>query len=391
MLVPATHTDPRQNREYMKYLKRILTTLVLSTFSLGIISTSDPMNTEFEPVEPALQYSAKSIIPHEIPDTISVMTWNVKFGGARLDFFIDCYDERVHLTSEELNSNLSNIAEKIRQADPDILLLQEMDIDSKRCAYLDMVQVVLDCTDLNYGVYGSQWKADLVPSRTLGRVNSGNATLSKWPLKNPTRYALPLREDQDPVTRYFYLKRNILIADVELGERSLTVLNTHLAAFAPAITREKQLKIVTDLVDSLRESNTPFLIGGDFNVIPPMATKRHNFEDILCGGDFDAGDFRQYERAMEPFYNKLTPAVTEAQLQNFEKLHFTHSAHRDFFWNRKVDYLFMSEGIKVDGSGSTHQCTASGGMETMSLSDHAPISAKITFSSNLEQGSVELL
>jgi endonuclease/exonuclease/phosphatase family metal-dependent hydrolase len=48
----------------------------------------------------------------------------------------------------------------------------------------------------------------------------------------------------------------------------------------------------------------------------------------------------------------------------------------DGFWNRKLDYLFTNGRFRVD-SAVTHQDTASGGLATMPLSDHAPISVTL--------------
>jgi len=65
------------------------------------------------------------------------------------------------------------LAAKITAMDADILLLQEVDTDSKRSAYIDQVQWLLDNTAMNYGVYASMWEVQFVPSDGLGRVNTG--------------------------------------------------------------------------------------------------------------------------------------------------------------------------------------------------------------------------
>ena len=57
--------------------------------------------------------------------------------------------------------------------------------------------------------------------------------------------------------------------------------------------------------------------------------------------------------------------------------YFTFTADGDGFWNRKLDYLFTN-GEFVAGSGLTHQDTSSGGVETLPLSDHAPVSVQLS-------------
>ena len=58
---------------------------------------------------------------------------------------------------------------------PNILLLQEVDVNSKRSCYIDQLQWLPDHTCFNYAVCGSQWKAQFIPSDGLGRMDEGNA------------------------------------------------------------------------------------------------------------------------------------------------------------------------------------------------------------------------
>ena len=121
----------------------------------------DPFDTQFRDVEPAERYRAKEV-PEEPPEAggaLKVMTWNIKFGGGRIRFFFECPGDRVIMKRSEVIDNLEGLAAKIRQVDPDILMLQEIDVDSKRVAGFDQLQWLLDHTGLTYGVYASQWRA----------------------------------------------------------------------------------------------------------------------------------------------------------------------------------------------------------------------------------------
>ncbi|MFB6263291.1 MAG: endonuclease/exonuclease/phosphatase family protein, partial [Bradymonadaceae bacterium] len=123
-------------------------------------------------------------------------TWNIKFAGDRIRFFYQCDGERVHMQRREVVDHLEGIARKIRQTDPDVLFLQEVDVDSKRSAYVDQVDWLLRHTDLSHAVYASQWNVPYVPKKWLGPVDSGNAILTKWPLDRARRIALPLIAEQ---------------------------------------------------------------------------------------------------------------------------------------------------------------------------------------------------
>jgi len=188
----------------------------------------DPFDTQFDEDEVNVSYyEASTKLNYSQPDTILVMTWNIKFGGARIEFFFDCVGDRSLITEEEVLENLENIATKIKQVDPDILLIQEIDILSKRTAYVDQMQWMFDNTNFDYGVYASSWKADYIASDGIGRVNSGNAIFSKWELKSAERVALPLRTDQAGYVKYFYLQRCIVKATCDINSKQIHFLNIH--------------------------------------------------------------------------------------------------------------------------------------------------------------------
>ena len=73
--------------------------------------------------------------------------------------------------------------------DADIVLLQ-VDIESKRSGFMDQVQFLLDNTNLNYGAYASVMEVDFVFSDGLGRINTGNAILSKFKLTEARELSL---------------------------------------------------------------------------------------------------------------------------------------------------------------------------------------------------------
>ena len=84
----------------------------------------------------------------------------------------------------------------IQEADPDILLLQEIELHSRRSAYYDMIQGVLDQTELNYGAYYETWHSRYIPSEGLGRMSLGNAIFSKYPITDSAKIAQVDRGDQ---------------------------------------------------------------------------------------------------------------------------------------------------------------------------------------------------
>lgn len=344
-----------------------------------LVAGCDPFHTTFDDVESAIEYEAAETDsdPLASPDEVLVMTWNIKFGGGRIEFFFGCHDDRVLMTEEEVYDNLDGVVRKIKQVDPDVLLLQEVDVSAKRSAYVDQLQYVLDHTGLNYGAYASQWRADYVPSDGIGPVDSGSAILSRWPIENGTRYALPLIGDQSAVKRYFWLRRNILIADVVVpGFGPLAVANTHTAAFSNDGTKREQLEIFKEKLDAIDADGRVFVAGGDLNTLPPGSKKVDDFPDQVCeGNDFEsAGDKRAEFAWMEPLLDTYQAAIPTETFAEDNERYFTFTSDKDGFWNRKLDYMFTNASFE---ESLVHQSVARGGLATMPLSDHAPMTAEL--------------
>lgn len=355
--------------------------LLFSLCLIWYVLSCEPLVTQFEDSEEGQMYTAKSLTPApESPDTLCVMTWNIRFGAGLIPWFGDSKGSRVILNDDEVIYNLNGIAAKIRSVQPDILLLQEVDIQSKRTAYIDQMQWLLDHTHLNYGAYAAVWKAQVIPSDGLGRMDMGTAVLSRWPITTAERIALPLRGDQDELTKYFYLRRNILKSKIALpGLDAFYAVNIHTCAFATDDTKKQQLDIFKSTLDELVAQNIPFVAGGDLNSLPPNATvldycivdKRD--DESFHGPDDDpqhkAGSWFGPEITwLQDLYDNYVAAVPLDEYGANESHYFTHTTDWTAPFDRKLDYLFAKIPW-IAGSDSTHQ-------DARQWSDHAPVSAR---------------
>ena len=342
----------------------------------------DPFRANFPAVEPAALYERRSGLrpkpPATAPETLRVMTWNIKYGGARIDFFYDGHGDRILMRAEEVLDHLEALAEKIRQVDPDILLLQEVDRASNRTALIDQVRWLLDHTPLIYGAYASQWRATLIPSRNLGRVDSGVAILSKWPLEDAERHALPLIEEQDAFTQYFFLRRCFVSARISCANLPpLRIICAHTSAFTAGQTKRAQIMELRAMMERSEALGERVVAGGDLNIMPPGSPRERDFEDVVpTEAAFQAADYTGQPEWMRPLYERFRCAIPLETYQAAPHLSYSHSTRGDVFWNRALDYLF-SNGEWVEGSAMVHQSEERGGLETMSRSDHAPLVAEL--------------
>jgi endonuclease/exonuclease/phosphatase family metal-dependent hydrolase len=319
------------------------------------------------------------------------MTWNIRFGAGRIPFFGDSCGDRVLMTETETLGYMDSIIVYINSTQPDILLLQEVDISSKRSAYVNQLQYILDHTYLNYAAYASMWNAEIIASDGLGKVDAGNAIFSRWEITDAERIKLPLRTDQDALTQYFYLRRNILKAKINIpAELDITLyaVNIHATAFATDDTKEKHIDKYEEVLDDLDSQGFIFVTGGDLNSVPPGADPTDFCMDDICSDesfhtDANGGPHREGSYfnnfvgepdLVQPFYASYSEAINLGSVEASE--HFTHSPWNTISgttedWDRKLDYLFTNyQDWSI--TGETHN-------NIRNISDHAPVSATLTF------------
>lgn len=351
--------------------------------ALVALPACDPFNTGFDATERGLLYRNVAAAAGPAPaGRIKVMTWNVKYAGARLRFFWECNGTRTLMSAAEVEANLDGLAERIRRYDPDLVLLQEVDTGrSKRAAYVDQVEGLLRRTGLGWAAYASQWKADYVPSDGIGPVDSGNAVLSRWPISSATRHALALKTESSALERYFYLHRNALevrVAVPELGE--LALVNVHAEAFSSDGTKRKHLERFKAIFDDLSAAGLRVIGGGDLNAIPPGSPQRERFaEDEGCtGGRFEPDQYVGEESWLDALYAAYQPEVTPAAFAADPGPWFTFVGDERFPLNRKLDHLFTN-GHWVPGTAQALQdqgALPAGQRPAWLLSDHVPVVAE---------------
>ena len=356
---------------------------IVCFFVIWITYSCEPLVTTFDDVEDAVLYKAQNSITSLAPENtpIKVMTWNIRFGIGRLPFFGDSCGDRSIFTEQEVLDALELIAAKIDEVNPDILLLQEVDRESKRTAYIDQVQWILDHTNLNYGAYASMWQAQVIPSDGIGRIDAGNVVMSKLEIESAQRIQLPLRTDQSSLTQMFYLRRNILKAKIAIPDQdSFYAVSVHATAFATDDTKQKHIDKFKEVLDEMAAAGDVFVAGGDLNSVPPGGETDYCDEDAceddVFHTDEDGGphlegsyfnNFENEPNLVKHLYDTYNSAIDSAVA--ITAAHNTHSTSGDSFWDRKLDYIFTNKNV-ASGSGITFQ-------EALQLSDHAPVGSAI--------------
>jgi endonuclease/exonuclease/phosphatase family metal-dependent hydrolase len=221
------------------------------------------------------------------------------------------------------------------------------------------------------------WEVQFVPSDGLGRVNTGNAILSRWPLSEAERIQLSLRGDQDDLVRAFYVRRNVLRAKVNYPGSLFWAVDIHASAFSNDDTKQKQYVEFKAVLDELDTQGEHFIAGGDLNQLPPGAVKNNYCDNDRCPGesteDDEGCDFSNETTWISALFDSYVPAVSLVNYLQDENSYFTHASTHDasderYQWNRKLDYLFTNTDW-VPRSTVTHQ-------DAVLESDHVAVAAK---------------
>lgn len=290
---------------------------------------------------------------------LRVVMWNIQFGAGRAHHFFYEGGEAVSVPEDEVRANLDGIAAWLREARPDVVLLQEVDRRSKRTGKLDQHELLRAELDLPCHVSTPYFKVPYVPAppgEHLGRVDMHLTALSRYRIDAATRHQLAMLQES-AVKRQFNLKRALLELELPTeGGPPLVLLNTHLSAYALGDgTLERQLAQLDDALARIEGEGRPWVLAGDLNALPP--------------GDDPARlgvDAKLYTTPspLAPLFAKRASAVPLTELQADPEPWHTYLPHGAAGPDRTLDYVFTG-GVAVHALGVRR--------DAGDLSDHTPV------------------
>ena len=205
---------------------------------------------------------------------LKVLSWNIQFAaGTACHFFYEGGSQVSVPEKATVHETLAVLAEIIAAYDPDVVLLQEVDRNSRRSWYID--EHVELCRLLpQYAAHASTWywQVPWVPTplvgEQLGRVDLHLSVMSKYAISSVRRVGLPAIHSDDCITRLFNLRRAVqLVAIATTDGSDVQILHTHLSAFTNGDgTVEAQVDVLRTLMAS---AGPRWLLAGDFNALPP--------------------------------------------------------------------------------------------------------------------------
>ncbi len=301
-------------------------------------------------------------------ESLRIMVWNVQYCASRRHHFFYDGGDAVHVPPEDVLSTVEAVADAIQAHDPDLVLLQEVDRDSARTGRVDQLGAILAGAPYGRWVAAPYHRVAYVPhppGQHLGRVDMELATLSRFELSYAKRIQLPLLREPF-YRRAFNLKRAVLEVTLPHDGGSLTVLNTHLSAFSFGDgTLEAQVGRIQRRLDELDRLDFPWILAGDFNMLPPGDDPVRLGDEAEMYADAD----NPIERLFDAGY-RAVPDPTEFEAD--PRRWYTYLPHGAEEADRTLDYVFVSEGIEVRSARVLS--------EYAEISDHLPLLVEVEVS-----------
>ncbi len=282
-------------------------------------------------------------------DTLTIMTYNLGYlSGMKNNLAVD-------MPEELFDENLEKARRLLDMYEPDIIGFQEIDFASSRSWNLNQLD------SLSTGYYQAyrsvNWDKRYVPfpywplKYHFGKMLSGQAILSKYPLSNEETVVLQKPINAPFYYNKFYLDRLVQIADVQVGDRVVKVMNVHLEAFDPE-TRESQAVIVKELFERYA-NDMPVILIGDFNA--SLWFESH------------------YDKTMKTITSAsgLSSATNKNVGGGVDEANFTFSSGAPY---QMIDYILYNPKFIQPIYSKVLQ-------EAGEISDHFPVIMKFTFTS----------
>lgn len=229
--------------------------------------------------------------------------------------------------------------EKLKELNPDVIVLQEIDFDADRTYRMNQLRYLAQGLEMPFGAYAVNWNKKYLPypywppNKHMGRMVSGQAILSKWPIvkQEITKFKKP------PYLfwyKWFYLDRLAQKVTLTVQNKEIIIWNLHLEAFHRQ-TRNQQANKLIKLIK--KEENPYQIIAGDFNA-PTLMEVENDLENAT--------------------YTVITEALLQSDME-FENLK-TYPSWKPV---EKLDHILFTKEFTLQKSGTLDLPT----------SDHLPI------------------
>lgn len=197
------------------------------------------------------------------PDQLTVVTYNVGYLSGMTN------QQAVAPDRALFDRNQATAIAALRAIQPDILALQEVDFDAHRSFRVNQQYAIASALAMPFAAIAVNWDKRYVPfpywppQAHYKAITSGQAVLSRYPIRRNERLVLEKVPSNPFYYNALYLDRVAQVAEVEISNQTLIVINVHLEAF-DSPTRHRQTEVVRQLAEDYGQ-RYPVILLGDFN------------------------------------------------------------------------------------------------------------------------------
>ena len=204
--------------------------------------------------------------------TYRVVSYNVGFGAYSDDysFFMDGGTESRARSEAAVRENLAGAVDEVLGLAPDLLLMEELDVDGTRSWHIDELALVKEALGGRYGysTFAQNYDSPYLFWPLLsphGANQAGIAVFSRFPIGSALRRSLPIEEG---FMKLVDLDRCYSVQRVPVSgtDRELALYALHLSAYTSdgAIANRQLEMLFADMLAEYEEG-TWTGAGGDFN------------------------------------------------------------------------------------------------------------------------------
>jgi len=341
----------------------ILGFLILAGIGIMWLSSREYKPADREPVPVATSLSLK---PARF-QPIELYIWNIGYAslGAKEDFFMDGGKGVRPVDAKSVEENLRAIQTFFAGVAPDIIFLQEIDVNSKRSYEINQVEYLSQAWK-GSSAFALNFKCPFVPvpfPDFIGKVESGLLILNSYSTSSAERISLP-----SPFSwpeRIAQLKRCLLVQRVPIqdnGGAELVLVNLHLEAYdSGGAGRIAQTRVLAEFLKAEYAKGNYCVAGGDFNQVFPA------LKDVF---PIQQNEFFTPGIVDDSLFGEGWILAADPSAPSCRSLDKPYSGNRENFQFYIIDGFILSPNVKLIA------------VQTLDLdfqnSDHNPV--KLTFS-----------
>lgn len=256
--------------------------ILILAFGLFLLYAIQPAVPEKEiPAASLVEFPEYAARAHrQKPLSVKAVSYNIGYASGEKN------NRPLFLSRTEVEQNLQEMAEALKKLDPDIVAMQEVDFRSARTYDIDQFRFLARALQMPYGAYAVTWNKKYIAwpywpfSRQFGRMVSGQAVLSRFPLTRQEITLLPKPASNPFWYNWFYLERLLQHLQMRAGTETWDLFNVHLEAFDPQ-RRLTQLQTLQEKV--LASALTEKWVLGDFNLASQWTEGSRDQEEDITG------------------------------------------------------------------------------------------------------------